>query len=313
MRAAKASATTTDNDVAGGSEDWATKMRNKVVARKKETDDVDEMPVRKEERPQQRSEEESEEEEEDGTAVPSRKRPRLEGTGTGTKSNAAFMAPSRQMQVQDRNLLSAWEQKRQEFKERKRLTGNREKDTMSKLSSFMNKIKNKPKPSAGDGKTTEKELSANKGGLQAPKSEKQELRAEEGPSRKDKNLEAKEKDLVEEGEEEGYAGKIDSDIDHRAYMPAAWRLDTYLGGGGGGSGNGDGGGDEEVLDDSLDALRGHKLEFHASKEKDGNARRDNVDDYVVVDPLLEAGKAKFNKQNQKNKKRQTEWAGRSRD
>lgn len=38
---------------------------------------------------------------------------------------------------------------------------------------------------------------------------------------------------------------------------------------------------------------------------------DNVDDYVVVDPLLEAGKAKFNKAQAKAKKRQTEWAGRA--
>jgi peptidyl-prolyl cis-trans isomerase SDCCAG10 len=36
-----------------------------------------------------------------------------------------------------------------------------------------------------------------------------------------------------------------------------------------------------------------------------------VDDYIVVDPLLEAGKAKFNKQQAKTKKRQTEWAGRA--
>lgn len=37
---------------------------------------------------------------------------------------------------------------------------------------------------------------------------------------------------------------------------------------------------------------------------------DNLDDYVVHDPLLEAGKAKFNKQQQRAKKRQSEWAGR---
>jgi hypothetical protein len=29
------------------------------------------------------------------------------------------------------------------------------------------------------------------------------------------------------------------------------------------------------------------------------ARTENVDDYVVLDPLLEAGKEKFNKQQQK--------------
>ncbi len=40
-------------------------------------------------------------------------------------------------------------------------------------------------------------------------------------------------------------------------------------------------------------------------------RSDNIDDYVVHDPLLEAGKAKFNKQQQRAKKRQSEWAGRA--
>ena len=45
--------------------------------------------------------------------------------------------------------------------------------------------------------------------------------------------------------------------------------------------------------------------------RDAMSRSDNVDDYVVVDPLLEAGKAKFNKQVQRQKKRENEWAGRS--
>lgn len=40
-----------------------------------------------------------------------------------------------------------------------------------------------------------------------------------------------------------------------------------------------------------------------------NTCSDNVDDYVVHDPLLEKGKDKFNKQQQKAKKRQSEWAG----
>lgn len=30
------------------------------------------------------------------------------------------------------------------------------------------------------------------------------------------------------GEERGYAGKVDASLDHRAYMPAAWRVDDYL-------------------------------------------------------------------------------------
>lgn len=40
------------------------------------------------------------------------------------------------------------------------------------------------------------------------------------------------------------------------------------------------------------------------------ARRDDVDDYVVHDPLAERGKT-FNRQDAKEKKRGTEWAGKA--
>lgn len=39
------------------------------------------------------------------------------------------------------------------------------------------------------------------------------------------------------------------------------------------------------------------------------ARRDDVDDYVVFDPLLEAAKGKFSRAAQREKKKQTNWAG----
>ena len=55
----------------------------------------------------------------------------------------------------------------------------------------------------------------------------------------------------------------------------------------------------------------HRLQFAFSQVKDPNARRDDVDDYVVIDPLLEAAKGKFSKANQKAKKGQTAWAGRA--
>lgn len=41
------------------------------------------------------------------------------------------------------------------------------------------------------------------------------------------------------------------------------------------------------------------------------ARKESVDDYVVHDPLLEAGKAKFNKRTHAEKKRENQWAGRA--
>jgi hypothetical protein len=97
--------------------------------------------------------------------------------------------------------------------------------------------------------------------------------------------------------ERGYAGEVRQDIDHRAYMPAAWRLDDYLAG------------DDDV---TLDELRSHKLAFSKAAGGDAMARRDDVDDYVVVDPLLERAKGKFSKAEQKERKKQTEWAGRAR-
>ena len=51
----------------------------------------------------------------------------------------------------------------------------------------------------------------------------------------------------------------------------------------------------------------YRLVFVTAGTRDGTS--DNIDDYVVLDPLLEAGKAKFNKQQNRAKKRQSEWAG----
>lgn len=45
--------------------------------------------------------------------------------------------------------------------------------------------------------------------------------------------------------------------------------------------------------------------------QDGMTRRDDPNEYVVLDPLLEKGKEKFNKMQAKLKRRDREWAGRS--
>lgn len=42
---------------------------------------------------------------------------------------------------------------------------------------------------------------------------------------------------------------------------------------------------------------------------DAMARRDDLDDYEVYDPLLEAAKGKFSRAAQREKKKQTNWAG----
>ncbi|KAL7592915.1 hypothetical protein Lser_V15G33691 [Lactuca serriola] len=62
---------------------------------------------------------------------------------------------------------------------------------------------------------------------------------------------------------------------------------------------------EEDLSDWTKA----KLKFVA--DKDNMTRRNDPNDYVVHDPLLEKGKEKFNKMIAKQKKREREWAGKS--
>lgn len=68
---------------------------------------------------------------------------------------------------------------------------------------------------------------------------------------------------------QAYAGKVRSDIDHNAYKPAAWRVDSYL--------------DESDEDEDLvGSLRSHRLVF--SKDTgavDAMARQEKLDDYKV--------------------------------
>lgn len=40
-------------------------------------------------------------------------------------------------------------------------------------------------------------------------------------------------------------------------------------------------------------------------------RNEDPNDYVVLDPLLEKGREKFNKMQAKEKRRRREWAGKS--
>ena len=282
----------------GTEEDWAAKMREKVASKKKAVTSIEEhKPTGGASAKTETDEDFDDDGGENGAAdrKPS-KRARLEGTGPGTKSKAAIIAPSRQIQIQDKDLITNWDQRRQEYKERKRLTGHREKDTMSKLATFMQKIGSKTA-----GKSSEKDASS----------------TVDAKSIKEKPEVGKNGDTTGKNEEEkvtgGYDGKVDDEIDHRAYMPAAWRLDTYLGNPSEARDNDKADEDDDEDDFSLETLRKHKLSFGGKKEKDPHARRDDVDDYVVLDPLLEAGKAKFNKQQQREKKRGTEWAGRSRD
>ncbi|XP_024959792.1 peptidyl-prolyl cis-trans isomerase CYP57 isoform X2 [Cynara cardunculus var. scolymus] len=62
-------------------------------------------------------------------------------------------------------------------------------------------------------------------------------------------------------------------------------------------------------DEDLSDWTNVKLKF--APDKDNMSRRNDPNDYVVHDPLLEKGKEKFNKMQAKQKKREREWAGNS--
>ncbi|XP_031372632.1 peptidyl-prolyl cis-trans isomerase CYP57 [Punica granatum] len=68
-----------------------------------------------------------------------------------------------------------------------------------------------------------------------------------------------------------------------------------------------GGADDEDLSD----WREVHLKFAAEPGKDRMSRKEDPNDYVVVDPLLEKGKEKFNRMQAKEKRRHREWAGKS--
>ncbi|KAJ6924329.1 hypothetical protein NC652_017574 [Populus alba x Populus x berolinensis] len=51
------------------------------------------------------------------------------------------------------------------------------------------------------------------------------------------------------------------------------------------------------------------LTFAPERGKDGMSRKEDSNDYVVHDPLLEKGKEKFNQMRAKQKRREREWAG----
>ncbi|KAF5842764.1 cyclophilin-like domain-containing protein [Dunaliella salina] len=167
-------------------------------------------------------------------------------------------------EVVDAELLKPWQLSRETYKQRKRITGSREKSTLERLQAFQSKLSK-----------------AQAAAIKADEDQKAEARvaAEAGAS-----------------EKKGYAGKVDDSIDHKTYMPAAWRVDDYLEG--------------DLLDTSIDELGRHQLNFaQAPGRKDEMARTDDAEDYVVFDPLLEQAKGKFSKSKQGEKKRQNQWAG----
>ncbi|XP_010535890.1 PREDICTED: peptidyl-prolyl cis-trans isomerase CYP57 [Tarenaya hassleriana] len=70
-------------------------------------------------------------------------------------------------------------------------------------------------------------------------------------------------------------------------------------------------GESEEAKENLSDWQKVKLKFAPERGKDHMSRKDDPDAYMVVDPLLEKGKEKFNKMQAKQKRREREWAGRS--
>mmetsp|Transcript_6778 Transcript_6778/g.18192 ORF Transcript_6778/g.18192 Transcript_6778/m.18192 type:complete len:560 (-) Transcript_6778:204-1883(-) len=99
-------------------------------------------------------------------------------------------------EVVDAELLKPWQLSRETYKQRKRITGSREKSTLERLQAFQSKLS---KAQAAANKAEEDQKAETRGAAQASTSEKK-----------------------------GYAGKVDNSIDHTTYMPAAWRVDDYL-------------------------------------------------------------------------------------
>jgi hypothetical protein len=137
--------------------------------------------------------------------------------------------------VADAELLKPWQVAREQYKNKKRAIGDRQKDTLARLAAFQGKLRG---PEAGGG--------GGGGGAAAGKGTASGGEAEGGGGGGGRG-----------GPEAGahYDGRVSGAIDHNAYMPAAWRVDDYGSDGEEGGGGGGGAG----LD--LASLRQHRLDF----------------------------------------------------
>ncbi|KXZ45505.1 hypothetical protein GPECTOR_54g247 [Gonium pectorale] len=185
-------------------------------------------------------------------------------------------------EVADADLLKPWQLSRERYKARKRAVGDREKETLARLSKFTAMLRSGPSQPP-------KPLS------DAPAKAGADAAGNDSSGGADADAAAGGKG------DAGYAGKVRADLDHRAYMPAAWRVEDYLEDPEGGPQGGE----------SLAELRAHR--FEAAKDRKDAMTRDmeNLDDYVVYDPLLEGKKGKWSAANQRERKRNNEWAGRA--
>lgn len=119
-------------------------------------------------------------------------------------------APRHPLQVADSELLTEWERKRQEYKQRKRLGGSREKETLQRLARFQEQLKSKARAGAA-------------AEAAAAEAEADTERRQQGAAGADAEGQTQEAEGRQQGREgdAGYSGKVREDIDHRAYMPGA--------------------------------------------------------------------------------------------
>jgi peptidyl-prolyl cis-trans isomerase SDCCAG10 len=148
--------------------------------------------------------------------------------------------------LKDSDLYTESEARRRTTKRKRKLTADREQETLARLQKFTSGLR-------GDKKKGEK---------------------------KEKNDEA---------------ARVDAHLERRQKtVPAAWRVDDYL----------------TAEDDQEDDLKSHVLSFQkGQRTSDDMIKRDNVDDYEVHDPLLEKGKAKWNRKQAEKKRANRKWNG----
>lgn len=177
-----------------------------------------------------------------------------------SKAQPAALMTSKRVKVADAELLTKWQLKNKEYKQRHQMNAHREADTMARLMQFRQNLqkpaKEKQPATASGGGTVTSHVTA--------------VRPDAEGAAQPSDATA-DKAQPEVAEEEGYAGKVRNDINHDAYKPAAWRVDKYL----------DGSDDEDIIG----SLRDHKLVFSNDKgATDAMARTEKLDDYLVLDP-----------------------------
>ncbi|KAL3146243.1 hypothetical protein ABBQ32_002946 [Trebouxia sp. C0010 RCD-2024] len=236
--------------------DFAAEMRAKAQSKRKAAVPAA-VPAAKRQRDSDSEGDESEEEE----------RPKMSNRAAAlaaSTSRPAELLISKRVKVADADLLTDWQRKNKEYKQRHQLNAHRESDTMARLMKFRQHLQApKPEVKAKPETSPSTEDGDNGGGKE-----------EAGTSATADTTGAA--DTKKTQEDEAYAGKVRTDIDHNAYKPAAWRVDSYL--------------DEPDEEDLVGSLRSHRLVF--SKDNgavDAMARQEKLDDYKVLDPLAQSG------------------------